>query len=202
MERKILVLTAFLAVALVTTTASAWDMRWMNAPTAPLYGPDGATPIPAGSLVQLIQDGGNNQIDDPLDTLGSGAALDNWIAAGTPPVGDDILVASTDAANPQFAYLPGYFAAVYIQSALPAGTKLYTRFFTAARPERCDWYGTIGPDLVAGQDPNGTFYILPNSPFPDYTIMQSATADTHIPEPATLLIGGVGLLLAFVRRRK
>lgn len=206
MEKKILVLTVFLAVALVTTTASAWDMRWMNAPNAPLYGPNGVTGnpadyIPAGALVQLIADGGNGVIDDPM-TLLSPAQILPWLAGGALPVGDDTLVASTDATNPQAAYLAGYFAAVYIQSNLAAGAQLYTRFFNA-NPSIGDWYGEIGPDAVGGQDPSGTFYVLPNSPFPDYTIMRSAHTDKLItPEPATLAIGAVGLLLGLLRRKR
>ena len=80
---------------------------------------------------------------------------------------------------------------------------MYTRFFTAGQPGECDYYGTMG-DV----DGVGTFYtlVIDGAGFANYVFNPDVVgvADTHIcvPEPATMLIGGVALLLGFFRRKK
>ena len=208
--KKLTIIPILCMVLFAASSALAWEMTWQN--ITPWFGPDGVTPIAPGGMIQLIADGGDGVVADPMTVLTTPALVLEWIAAGCPAIGagfhpelgDDVLVSSSDAVNPtQFLdYGPGfdgYFDGTYINAGLPAGTQLYTRFFTAEGPDLCDYYGTIG-----ATDGVGDFYVLPDEAFPLYIFEGAATADTHIfiPEPATMLIGGVALLLSFFRRKK
>ena len=211
MMKHLIVGCTLFVLLLVAANAWSWDMTWQN--TTPWFGPDGVTPIAPGGMVQLIADGGNGVIDDPWKVLPWSVFCLEWRQAGCPPVGpdfypeygDDYLVESTDAPNPTFFRdngpgYDGYFDAVYIQANLPPGTKLYTRFFTAAEPDVCDSYGTIGVHS------DSDFYVLPDEAFPLYIIDVAATADIHplgpYPEPGTMLIGCVAILIGVVKIKK
>ncbi len=194
--RKLTILILVTCIIVIASKADAWDMRWMNAPEAPFSWPGedglcGTTDdemIPTGAIVQLIADGGNYEIDDPMEAIRNGEiSLADWLAGGSQPVGDDFLVPSTGAPNPQYAYMPGYFVAVYIQSDLPPGSRMYTRAFSAAEPDIGDWYAST------------EFYDPPDLPFPDYTIRDPMCLGIQIPEPSVTLLGVVGLLLAVVK---
>jgi hypothetical protein len=174
-------------------------------------------------MVQLVADGGKDGVDDPMEWIMAQAdpcgALQAWVAGGCLPVGDDFLVVSTDPQGPNPTYVmdfssdPSYdpavydgnFVSVYVDSSNPAfggGVGLYTRFFTAEHPTACDWYGTAGIEDI-GQP--FQFYQLDQALFPTYNV-HGGVADQHIecPEPASMgmVLGGIGLLLAFFRRKK
>jgi hypothetical protein len=207
--KKLTIIPVLCVALFAASSAFAWDMMWVN--TEPWLGPDAATPIAPGGLVQLIADGGDGVVADPMTVLTDIAMIQEWVDAGCPPIGpafhpelgDDYLVESTDAPNPTYFRdsgpgNDGYFDGVYIQSLLPAGTQMYTRFFTTGEPMMCDYYGNVG-----NEDQTADFFVLPDEAFPVYAIYGAAVADTHIvPEPATLLIGAAALLLSFFRRRK
>jgi hypothetical protein len=210
MKTFLSVLGSVAALAIVCNS-HAWDMTWLN--TTPWFGPDGVTPIAPGGMVQLIADGGDGVLADPMTVLTDIAVLAEWFDAGFPPIGpafhpelgDDFLVESTDAPNPTYFRdsgpgYDGYFDAVYIQSVLPAGTQMYTRFFaTTGMPSPHDWcYGNIG-------SPDGTsdFYVLPDEAFPVYAIEVAAVANIGlVPEPGAMLIGGVAILIGVVKMKR
>ena len=184
-----LALSLFFGMFLIVSQAVAWQMNWQNSPLDRLMQEDGVTPVPIGSMVQLIADGGNGVIDDPMEWIMAQpdpcAALEDWIAQGCPPVGDDYIVPSGEAPNPlTVAGLDGYFLGRYISNtSIPAGTLMYTRFFsTPVVTPDVTYYGEIGHPT----DPGQTFYVLQDSPFPDYTIYQKTNhaeaCDTDAPE--------------------
>ena len=210
MKRLTIVAVMMLAL-IVSTSAFAWTGEWSN------YYPFGrgpqCFPIAAGSLVQLIHAGPDGQVDDPIALCMSQpdplAAMNAWVAAGTPPVGDDTLRDQTVFMD-LGAGCEGYFAKTINGVDSEEGDPWYTRYFNFAEFEIVDfsmsgngWYGTVGDPL----DPNDPIYELvltgglegmPKE-FGNYIIMIEAEC---IPEPATMVIGGIALLLGFFRRKK
>jgi hypothetical protein len=210
--KKITILPILCLALLFAPKAFGWELSWYN--DIQVFQQDGVTPIGPGGLVQLIVDVAGDGIDDPftwwMGQADPAAAMNAWLAAGCPPIDDDVLVVSTREPNPtkimDFSGDPGYDPAVMdgyfgalISSSNPvwnAGKKLYTRFFTAENPAECDWYGE--DELT---------YSLNNEFFNEYAV-HGGVADQHIdpgiPEPATvsMLLGGIGLLLGFFRKRK
>ena len=204
--RRITIIPVLFLALILASSAFGWTGQWNN-----LYPFGGyqCAPIPPGSLIQLINAGPNGVIDDPMaECAGDLQCCLDWIAAGCPPVGDDTLVATTVFLDYGVGF-EGYFGTSISGTDGQLGDPWYTRFFTAAAPDECDYYGTVGdPDVAA--DPiyelvltgwNGSSY-----DFGDYKIkLDGVCADTHIqciPEPTTMLIGGIALLLGFFRRRK
>ena len=212
MKRLTLVPVLMLAL-IVSTSAFGWSGQWGN--VSPFGGGPPEPPCPPiapGSLIQLIHAGPDLTPDDPMTEIMAAsnpqAALDAWLAAGTPPVGDDTLRDETVFANygPGFE---GYFGKSITGADSEQGDPWYTRYFTGAKYEivECDWYGDVGDR----DDPNDPIYELELTgwdgekyQFGDYTIrIDGECADTHIvPEPTTMAIGGIALLLGFLRRKK
>ena len=213
MKRVILVSALMLALT-VSTGAFGWSGDWNN--SYPFGGPvsEDCPGLPTGSLIQLIHAGPNLVVDDPIALFltqpDPQAALDAWLLAGTPPVGDDSLFDST--ATLYFGPgLDGYFAKTISSSDNTLqGAPFYTRFFTGAQDQiiECDWYGEVGDP----NDPDDPIYemILQGGSggeydFGEYVInITDVCADQHIsiPEPATMAIAGIALLLGFFKRKK
>ena len=213
MKRLTLVPVLMLAL-IVSTSAFGWSGQWGN--LNPFGGGPPVPPCPPiapGSLIQLIHAGPDLMIDDPITEFLAApdpqAALDAWLAAGTPPIGDDTLRDETVFANygPGFE---GYFGKAINGVDSEQGDPWYTRYFTAAKYEivECDWYGTVGDPDNADDDIYElvlTAWNGSNYDFGDYNIrLDGECADTHIsiPEPTTMAIGGIALLLGFLRRKK
>ncbi len=138
--------------------------------------------------------------------------------------GDDYLVPSVDAPNPNaitdFTGLPDYcgdipnfcgyvlegeFSAVYIDSGLTTPLDVYTRIFNSPEGEVAawDWYGNVGW-WDGGDVYHDFFTVVPDGGgFASYIITHDDYTDIQIviPEPGTILIGAVALLLAFFRRK-
>lgn len=158
------------------------------------------------------------------------AAMNAWIAGGCLPVGDDFLFWEDPTSNPQgipnsapnptyirdldpgnqegWGYFDGFYMVPDPTKPTSVGKVLYTRFFTAEVPGECDWYGVI----TGWYDMAGTLhtepYILQGIAYP-VLAQPGAQVTQHIecgiiPEPASasMLLGGIGLLLAFFRRKK
>jgi len=209
--RTILFTSVLLLTFSIASTAFAWSGEWNN--QFPFGGgpPEQCPPIQPGSLVQLIHAGDNWQQDDPIEWINAQPnpcqALNNWLAAGCPPVGDDTLRDKTVFMDfgPGFE---GYFAKQITGSDDECGDPWYTRFFTASEVEIAlgDWYGEVGDP----SDPNDPIYELicstvgPNV-FVEYTIgIQGVCADQEIkciPEPATILVAGLAILVGFIRKK-
>ena len=199
---------------LAASGAFAWDMIWQN--QVPGQFTDSAGDGIIEGMVQLIVDGGDGVITDPMAeilAMAPGtrqAALEAWIAGGCMPMGDDYL--HGDADNPTlfgpdtgYPEYNGFFVVVYISGNEPDGTKLYTRFFEEEAPTEGSWYGTVG-DI----DGIGDFFEVVQygggSYAEDYIFDPEVgpQVDTRmiIPEPATVLVGGIALLLGLIRRKK
>ena len=205
--KRLVIVCVLLAVLFVVPTAFGWIGQWNNLYS---FGGHQGTPIPPGGLVQLIHAGDNWQQDDPMEWCSlqpdPRRALNEWLAAGCPPVGDDTLRDQTVFLDygPGFE---GYFGKTMSATDEEDGDPWYTRFFAAAQPGPGDYYGEVGdPD-----DPDDPIYELIlegwNGQHYDhgyYKIrLDGVRADKHIiPEPATLFIGAVALLLGFLRRRR
>ena len=217
--RKLLILS-MLCFALVMPKAFGWDLSWYN--QEQVFDQNGI-PVAPGSLVQLIAVGADGVINDPYEWWMSQpdpcAAMNAWIAGGCLPVGDDYLVPSTGEPNPQYIQDfgtgdpndGGYFLALYISGVNPpygSTMQLYTRYFTAENPQEGDWYGILTDwyDLygVLHTEP----YVIDNLYFPNFVNPGGQVSQRIecgiIPEPASasMLLGGIGLLLAFFRRKK
>ena len=215
--KKLSLVPVLMLALIISTSAFGWSGQWGN--VSPFAGgpPNQCPPIAPGSLIQLIHAGPNLAIDDPKeswlalmpDAVAAQAALDAWLLAGTPPIGDDTLVDQTVFADYGPGY-EGYFGKPIDGNDGQLGDPWYTRYFTGAEGQivECDWYGTVGDR----DDPNDDIYELvltgwdgEKYQFGDYTIrIDGECADTHIsiPEPATMAIGGIALLLGFFRRKK
>ena len=212
MKRLTLVSVLLLAFC-VSTSALAWDGDWNNLYAFNGGPPEQCPPIAPGSLIQLIHAGVDGQVDDPIATFMAQpdpqAALDAWLLAGTPPVGDDTLRDQTvfQDYGPGFE---GYFGISISGNDGELDDPWYTRFFTAAEGEiaECDWYGEVGDP----NDPNDpiyelilTGYVEGEYTYGEYSIsLDGVCADKHIvvPEPATMAIAGIALLLGFFRKKK
>ena len=214
MKRLIMIPVLMLAL-IVSTSAFAWMGYWNN--INPFSGgpPEHCPPIQPGSLIQLINAGPNWQVDDPIELFlaepNPQAALDAWLLAGTPPVSDDTLRDQTVFLDFGPGY-EGYFGKQITGTDDELGDPWYTRYFTAAEREiaKCDWYGEVGD----GRNLNDPIYELILTgwnestleyEFGDYIIrIEGECADKHIkiiPEPTTMAIGGIALLLGFLRRK-
>lgn len=204
--RRITIIPVLFLALVFASSAFGWTGQWNN--LNPFGGYLGA-PIAPGSLIQLIHAGPDGLVDDPMAAVGDDLILcQDWIAAGAPPVGDDTLVATTVFLD-YGAGFEGYFGTSISGNDSQLGDPWYTRFFTSAQPGECDYYGEVGDPNNAGDSIydlvltgwNGSSY-----DFGDYKIkLDGVQADTHIeciPEPTTMLIGGIALLLGFFRRRK
>ena len=157
--KKLMFLPILCCLVLFASSAYGWQMTWATGDGVKMYESDNATLLAPYDMVQLIADGGNGVVDDPMDMVGAGTLdLNTWLAAGCPPVGDDYLVPSTDAPNPNviedYSHLSWYdplihdgeFFAVYISSAEDTPLDVYTRIFNAAdgEVEIGDWYDNVG----------------------------------------------------------
>jgi hypothetical protein len=202
--RKATTIPILLLTLMFASSAFSWTGQWSN--LYPFTGPWG-NPIPPGSLIQLIHAGPNGVVDDPRGSLNISQWM-VWIAAGCPPVGDDTLVDQTVFLDYGVGY-EGYFGKSISGTDSQQGDPWYTRFFTAAQPDLCDYYGTVGDP----EDPDDPIYELvltgwngSSYDFGDYKIkLENVCADTHMllwPEPPTMLIGGIALILVFFRMRK
>ncbi len=197
------VVSMLLPVLCIASTAFGWSGQWNN-----LYpfGGHQCAPIPPGSLIQLIHAGDNRQQDDPMEWCMSQPnpqqAVNDWLAAGCPPVGDDTLREETVFIDYGPGY-EGYFGKDISGTDDELGDPWYTRFFTAPKGDIAagDWYGKVG-------DPEDPIYELVRGWMPPYGTeykikLTGVCADKQIiPEPSALLIGGVALLLSFVGGRK
>ena len=204
--RKVTIIPVLFLALVFASSAYGWIGQWNNTIA---FGGYECAPIPPGSLIQLIHAGPNGVIDDPMEfCAGDLVCCQDWIAAGCPPVGDDTLVDQTVFLDYGAGY-EGYFGKGILGDDSQQGDPWYTRFFTAAEPTECDYYGEVG-DPDNPDDPiyelvltgwNGVSY-----DYGDYKIkIADVCADTHIlciPEPTTMLIGGIALLLGLFRRRK
>jgi hypothetical protein len=218
---KKLSVISILCMLLFAANAFGWQLTWYN--DVQLFQQDGITPLGPMAKVQLIYDAAKDGIDDPyawwMSQADPTAAMQSWLAAGCPPVGDDLLVVSSDGLNPGFihdfsgeagytpAEMDGWFFVengLFINATTPgfgSGVGLYTRFFSAENPTECDWYG----EDFAPQ--NLVLYQLDGADFPTYAV-HGGQVDQHIeagiPEPASIsmILGGIGMLLAFFRRKK
>ena len=164
--------------------------------------------------------------------VGGAEPLLQWVAAGCPPVGDDQLLSeafdvtttgtpnspATEAVTYSYGLAPPndvydtLFGADWSGTA-PEGTRIYVRFFTAPKDEikvggayiSGDYYGTYG-DPEDPLDPTYELVITGGSDFADYNLTYPVRATTPlwtcIPEPATLLIGGVAIAIALFMRKK
>ena len=201
------ILSILLPILFTASTAFAWTGQWNN-----LYpfGGHECAPIPPGSLIQLIHAGDNWQVDDPMEWCMSQPdphqAIRDWLAAGCPPVGDDTLREETVFLDYGAGY-EGYFGKPISGTNDEQGDPWYTRFFTANVPGLCDYYGEVGDP----EDPDDPIYELvlygwsvDHYSFGDYKIeLDGVCADKHIiPEPSTLLVGVVALLLGSLRSKK
>jgi hypothetical protein len=206
--KRITMVPVLVFVLHLPLTTLGWTGVWNN-----LYpfGGHNCDPIQPGSLIQLIHAGDDFQQDDPIEWINSQPnlrhALNDWLAAGCPPVGDDTLRDETVFMD----YGPGYegYFGKSISGPDPAPGFIgpwYTRFFTAPEGEMAvgDWYGEVGDP----EDPNDPIYYGYWSgdevEITDYEIhIQGVCADKQmkcIPEPATILIASLALLLALLRK--
>ena len=214
--KKLKFVPVLMLALIFSTSAFAWTGDWNN--YYPFEGakPNAGPPIAPGNLVQLIHAGPDGMVDDPLEWIISQptiqekmAALDSWLLAGTPPVGDDTLRDKTVFLD----YGPGwegFFLKSISGDDSEQGDPWYTRYFTAPEEEYCycNWYGDVGDP----EDPDKPIYYLKlegwngdNYENGDYVIyLEGVCADRVIciPEPATMAIGGIALLLGFFRRKK
>jgi hypothetical protein len=210
--KKLSILSILCLALLFMPKAFGWDLAWINA--GQVLDEFGA-PIAPGGLVQLIGVGPNLVVDDPyawwMSQADPVAAMQGWLAAGCPPVGDDFLVNAPGNPTTILSTDPGYFGVYYISgiaSYRPDVQGLYTRFFDAENPLECNWYGTVGNEVAgAAFEP----YHFDNDTFPWYIVgidgnpipvKQHIEAGPIIPEPASIsmVLGGIGLLLAFKPR--
>jgi hypothetical protein len=203
--KRLTIIPVLLLALFVASSAFGWTGTWNN-----LYpfGGHECAPIPPGSLIQLIHAGDNGQQDDPMEWCRAQPdpqqAVNEWLAAGCPPVGDDTLKDETVFIDYGAGY-EGYFGKSISGTDDEMADPWYTRFFTAPKGEigASDWYGEVG-DPVNPNDPiyfygwNGETY-----DFGDYKIkLQGVCADKQIiPEPSTLLVAAVAMLLGFLRAR-
>ncbi len=209
--RRIAAVPVLILLLYLPLSAFGWTGAWNNFYP---FGDHDCDPIQHGSLVQLIHAGDNGQQDDPIEWINAQPnpqqALNNWLAAGCPPVGDDTL-------RDEIVFLDygpgfdGYFGKDISGTMDEWWDPWYTRFFTAAEGEIAegDWYGEVGDPL----DPNNPIYELdltnysggPNI-FGNYKIkLEGVCADQEInciPEPATILVGCLAFLLGFLRRNR
>ncbi len=204
------IVSTLLPVLCIASTAFGWSGQWNN--LYPFGGHEGA-PIPPGSLIQLIHAGDNRQQDDPMEWCMSQPnpqqAVNDWLAAGCPPVGDDTLKDETVFLDYGSGF-EGYFGTAINGTDDEIGDPWYTRFFTAPKGDIAagDWYGEVG-DPQNPSDPIFEFGLWcwsepPYYCFGDYKIkLDGVSADTHIiPEPSALLVAGVAILVGFARGRK
>jgi len=204
--RRLMFTTVLLLSFSIVLTAFGWSGQWGN--VSP-FGGHNCDPIQPGSLVQLIHAGDNWQQDDPIEWINAQPnpqqALNNWVAAGCPPVGDDTLRDETVFAD-YGPGLEGYFGIPIEGTDDEIGDPWYTRFFTAPEGEIGigDWYGEVGDP----NDPNDPIYSWgwdgEQYQFGDYTIrIQGVCADQEIkciPEPATILVAGLAFVFGFLRK--
>ena len=215
--KKLKFVPVLMLALIFSTSAFAWTGDWNNYYPYAGGGPKECTPIAPGSWVQLIHAGPDGLVDDPKESwLAAGplmadkqAALDAWLAGGAMPIGDDTLRDETVFLD----YGPGwegYFLTSISGGDEEQGDPLYIRYFTAPEGQivECDWYRNVGDP----EDPDKPIYNLvldgwngDNYENGEYvTYLEGVCADTHIsvPEPATMAIGGIALLLGFFRRKK
>ena len=209
--KRLLFASVLLLTFSIASTAFGWTGDWSNYYS---FGGHDCAPIQPGSLVQLIHAGDDWQQDDPIEWINAQPnpcqALNNWLAAGCPPVGDDTLRDKTVFMDIEPGY-EGYFAKTIYGTDDECGDPWYTRFFTAPESEMAvgDWYGEVGDP----EDPNNPIFGLIfcgigdwYDEFGDYVIMlDGVCADQEIkciPEPATILIAGFALLLSFLRSKR
>jgi len=215
--KKTLILSILCFTVLFMPKANGWMTFWLN--DLQVFMSDGVMPIQPGALVQLIYDGGNGVVDDPIDWIKAQAdpvvALQAWIAHGCLPVGDDQLVVQTgpavDGTNPTYIidcgdpdpYVNGGYYGSLITNITPGvGGLIYTRFFTTEHPMECDWYG------VSGVEETGQAFQFYQVMSPDFNFFtdHGGIADTHIsilePSSVSMLLGGIGILLSLLRDKK
>ena len=205
--RKLTIILAFPTAVIFVSTAFGWSGQWNNLNP---FGGHQCAPIPPGSLIQLIHAGPNGVVDDPMEWFtvqpDPQQAVNDWLAAGCPPVGDDTLKDETVFLDYGSGF-EGYFGKSISGTNDEAGDPWYTRFFTAPKGgiAAADWYGEVG-DPDDPDDPIYEFYVqwFGGYYFGDYKIkLEGVCADKHIiPEPSTLLIGVVALLLGLLRSKK
>ncbi len=204
--RKLTIILAFPTAVIFVSTAFGWSGQWNNLNP---FGGYQCAPIQPGSLIQLIHAGDNWQQDDPMEWFtvqpDPQQAVNDWLAAGCPPVGDDTLKDETVFLDYGSGF-EGYFGKSISGTDDEIGDPWYTRFFTAPKGTigSGDWYGEVGdPD-----NPNDPIYFYgwngETYEFGDYKIrIEGVCADKRIiPEPSTLLIAAVALLLGFLRSKK
>ncbi len=220
---KRLTVLPILCLVFFASSAYGWYLTWATGDGVHLYDSDNATFLQPYDMVQLIADGGNGQVDDPMARFGNQPAIVlEWLAESCPPLGefrggefgDDYLVPSLDAPNPNIIMVSHYpwtefwgeFSAAYIENDQPTPFDVYTRIFDSAEGEVAtgDWYGNVG-----WWDEGDVYHdfgtVVPDGGgYADYIITHDDYTDVEIvvPEPGTILIGAVALLLAFFRRKK
>ena len=206
--KKVIVISVVALAMSAASGAFAWDM-WIQNYNAWLDHEGNGIHI---GLIQFIVDGDGDGVDDPMYWVMAQAdplqALDDWLAAGCPAVGDDYIYAASwnplhceDYGDPAY---DGYFGN---QTAAGSGlldpaAQVYLRVFEDPIPNVYTYYGTVGDD--AG---NETWTFQENnvgSNFVDYlfeTYVLQTDTRMIVPEPM-ILCGGVALLLGFIRRKK
>jgi PEP-CTERM motif len=204
---KTMKLKSLLVAGVVLATAVAASATvTLNVGAEVLFQSDGTTPIPAGSLIQLLASTTDSVFTAPTPSSFIGGSADDVIleSFAAPDnsgfAGDDIVVTLSGNLNAGDPLLLRWWPTLTLASSTPGAGTPYGQFRTDVTENFSDsgWFIPSDGSVISLNFLDESSGIAPN-PEPD----SAGTASfVVVPEPSTFALGALGALgLVLVRRR-